>query len=139
MNTRHDEKLIETAVEWWVKKVTEKAHHDNGDNSKDSSLAMLLADLGAEPVSDAKAEIFRNVLVELIIDSLDRMGMVSLDVDYNPCTILVEAAEKAEISEFNFPYKTSMIITETEVNVYDGYAAPKQTIYTVKENNNERK
>jgi len=45
----------------------------------------------------------------------------SLSVDYGPCTVLSNAAKIAEISEDNFPWKTTMIFYDNKVIVSLGY------------------
>lgn len=134
----HDEKLIDTAVNWWVEKVTGFHHHDNGDKSEQSALAMMMADIMTKPVSGEQAEVFKEALKKLVTEELDRLEDwqkgwgVELGCDYGPCVLLGQAAAKAEIPTLNFPFKTWMRITETDVKVHDGYGAPEEVLYTSK-------
>ena len=141
--SRYDEKLIDTAVNWWTEKVTGFHHHDNGDRSEQSALAMMMADIMTKPVAEEQAEVFKKTLKKLVTEELDRLedGQkswgVELGCDYGPCVLLGQAADKAEISTLNFPFKTWMRITETDVKVHDGYGAPEKILYTSKGDLNE--
>lgn len=134
--SKYDEKLIDTAVNWWAEKVTGLHHHDNGDRSKQSALGMMMADILMKPVSEDQAEVFKRTLKNIIIEEFDHCDhlrlllFVELGCDYFPNELLRRAEEAAEIPVLNFPFKTWMKITETEVMVYDGYAAPQEIIYT---------
>ena len=44
--------------------------------------------------------------------------------DYGPCGMLIDAANEAGISAANFPFKTTMFVTEKDgIIVRDGYGA----------------
>lgn len=136
------EKEIESAVNWWANTLMGDVKHDNGARDLNSLLSCTMADLLKKTITEQQIEVFKNELKSLLVKELyenrkRRQSVTYLSCDYNPCCLLEEAAEKAEISEFNFPYKTHMEIREGEVIVSAGYREPYQTIYS-KEANNER-
>lgn len=126
------EQAIDIAVEWWAGKLSAKAPHRNGDNAFASVLACLLADDGMEDTNGKQLGIFKSELKARIESEMDnRWREVYLGVDYNPSPNLREAAKKADISEFNFPYKTDLYIKwdndgEYSVYVHDGYRSPRE-------------
>ena len=120
---------IETAARWWAKKLQIRRPHSNGDSSPASIFACMLADLGTEPVSDAKLEVFVADLAKRVDKDLREHRTCWLSCDYGPCNLLGEAAKKAGINTMNFPYKTHMNISpmggdEYKVEVADGYGRP---------------
>ena len=123
------EEGIKKAAKWWGDKVCGPVRHDNGDNSRGSMMAMLLADLGSSPVSNNAAEVFQKELISRINASLNSGNhRVYLDVDYHPCEMLSQAAKVAGVNTMNFPFKTNMYIEvygdECKVEVSDGYGRP---------------
>lgn len=120
------EQVIKTAVEWWAKKLEERAPHDNGDTSITSMFAMSFADMLMKPVTQEQIDIFKNTLTAKLTDQFDNPYSLFLSVDYHPCLELSEAAEAAGIPDANFPYKTHMHIDSklNKISVSDGYAQP---------------
>ena len=132
------EQAIKTAVEWWARKLKARAPHSNGDSGKASIMACLLADFGAKTVTDEQLDIFKNELAMTIDAELKdhQWCDVYLGCDYNPTMNLRDAAAKAGISEFNFPYKTDMYIKKHNdgwcgVYVYDGYGSGREELQPV--------
>lgn len=120
------------AAKWWAQKVDGSVHHDNGDNSPSSFLAMAIADLGNTPTTDDQSERFVDALAKGIKErfaEIDGYPMIDLLCDYSPCDLLHKAAVSAEVNERNFPFKTCMTIYEDRVVVRDGYGAPPEQIY----------
>lgn len=129
------EQAIKTAVKWWSNKLKSKAPHSNGDNSMSSIFACMIADGGMQDVTDEQLDVFESELYSHIEGEIDTRTFFGLGCDYNPTINLSEAAKKAGISEFNFPYKVWMNIDnkgDTEdgyvVSVSDGYAQPYQNL-----------
>jgi hypothetical protein len=118
---------IEKAVIWWadqIAKPTFKALNDEERKSPENKamqFAELLATMNVEPVTKEQRLKFMEALrVQLKIESM--FGTLhSLSVDYGPCTVLSNAAKIAEISEDNFPWKTTMIFYDNKVIVSLGY------------------
>lgn len=123
------EQAIRTAANWWAEKLKERQPHSNGDNSPASVLACLLADLRTDEVTEEKLKLFKAALEREIQEHTTRYPgcMISLHSDYGPGMMLFEAAVEAGIPLINFPFKTSLFITENgddfAVKVFDGYGS----------------
>ena len=125
------ETAIKTAAKWWTDKLRQRAPHDNGDNSRTSAFAMIMADLLTTPMSEDQLNRFRKALEEGIDRNLKKNGERyggTMGCDYGPCILLSEAADQAGINCNNFPYKTHMHIKKIgddyTVLASDGYAQP---------------
>ena len=118
---------IKTAAKWWADKLKQRQPHSNGDNSFGSMFACTLTDMLAEEVSDEQLALFTKELEGEIHKFMEKYNdrYTFLDSDYGPGGMLREAAEKANISVFNFPYKTHLCIERNgenyTVKVADGY------------------
>ena len=122
--------LIEIAVNWWSERVTGKCVHDNGDRSETSAFAGLLADCMIEPVSNQDIiNRYKESLAKHILKASGNCKELCLSCDYSPDYILATAAKEAGISVHNYPWKTSMILSEKEIKVSEGYGQPYWTIY----------
>lgn len=122
--------LIEIAVNWWSERVTGKCVHDNGDRSETSAFAGLLADCMIEPVSNQDIiNLYKESLAKHILKASGNSKELCLSCDYSPDYILATAAKEAGISVHNYPWKTSMILSEKEIKVSEGYGQPYWTIY----------
>lgn len=122
--------LIEIAVNWWAERVTGKYLHDNGDRSETSAFAGLLADCMIEPVSNQDMiKRYKESLTNHILKASGNSNNLYLSCDYSPDYILATAAKEAGISLHNYPWKTTMIITDKEIKISEGYGQPYQTIY----------
>lgn len=125
------EQAINTAVEWWANKLKARTPHSNGDNSRSSVMACLLADMGTGVMTDEKLDIFKRELRTRIEKAIDnRWGEVYLGCDYSPTVDLAESATSAGINLLNFPFKTDLYIKQRDrdtyvVYVYAGYGAPR--------------
>lgn len=113
--------VVDTLCEYWVRKLSGKLEHDNGDDSFVGSIFKFLIDAKTEenaPTVD-QLKIFRKELGKQIEAS--KWDDIDLYCDYNPGYMLAEAAEKANIDKIVFPYKTginyhanSNLITESK-------------------------
>lgn len=126
MNKRHEAAII--AADWWVKKISSNAPHSNGDRSAINLFAMALADYGRSPITEEQLDIFKAEVVKGI-EEYPYNCAIDLYCDYGPGLILRDAADKAGINHLNFPYKTGMYVSETEVRVKEGYGQPYDTIW----------
>ena len=105
---------IEKAVNWWAEKILEDRPHSNGDDSFTSITACLLADMGRQNITPDQADMFKKALAKRMAEYAES-GMFnhfSIMCDYGPCGMLIDAANEAGISAANFPFKTTMFVTE---------------------------
>lgn len=124
----------EAAGLWWA----EALHwpkHDNGDDSNRGAMSQLMANMIAmkygDQLTESALDRFADELASSINDRLAQSNQVMLNVDYDPCQLLVEASEAAELKLISYcwPWKTVMWITPDSVKVCHGYGAPVQTIW----------
>lgn len=123
------------AAEWWTNAIANPTPNSfcNGDRTSDSSFMMMIMGHMLAEQNAAKPEqleAFRENLIKRIESELDREARVQLDCDYGPCNILGEAAEEVGINTRVFPFKRRMNITNTSVEVKDGYDADWKTLYS---------
>ncbi len=112
---------IQKAVDWWVE-VIRSPKHDNGDENLHGGFARAVVSLGVQKVTDEEIEIFRRELSNLLL--IHEQAKWGLHVDYSPDIILAEALRRANISEFNVPWKTNMnFYPNGSVKVSYGYGA----------------
>ena len=126
--------VAEVMAKWWGEKVSGKVVHDNGDKSFPSSFAGVLADSMATPITDEAKKIFVDALTEEIASGKKFVDCIGCD--YHPDKILADAATKAGIKEFNFPWKTYMYVghdpcANIVVTVREGYGSSPEDIYPV--------
>ena len=114
---------IEKAVNWWAD-VIQKPRFDNGDKSEAGGIGAVLASMARDRFSPSEGQVekFKTYLRE----ELEKEAYFVFDglhVDYHPSKELSGAAKKANISELNFPWKTSMWFRDGKVTVAYGYCA----------------
>ena len=114
------EEQIQKACDWWGE-VIQSPHFDNGDDSSNGGMGMMLAILsytapGHEAVEKYKQELRRRLQKATTIPYLD--------VDYAPSQILAESANMAGMKHRSFPWKTEMWFVDGGVQVSCGYGAP---------------
>ncbi|MCM1216003.1 MAG: hypothetical protein NC548_15960 [Lachnospiraceae bacterium] len=121
---------METAVQWWGEKVRGGATHNNGADTFQSFMAMMMADSLTKPQDDDKVEKFQLLLRGALLTEFNfrRHDYIHLGCDYGPDRILSECAEKAGIDELNFPWKTTMTFNNGGVQVSEGYGAPYEDL-----------
>lgn len=130
MNQRHDAAIV--AADWWAKRISGNDPHDNGDKSASSIFAMALADYGRKPLTAEQLNTFKEEVVKGI-EEYPYNGEIDLYCDYGPGLILRKAADEASINHLNFPFKTGMFVSATEVRVKEGYGQPYETIWKKRE------
>ena len=120
---------INAAVNWWA----EAIQHPKMDNG-DDSLAMLMVMLGGctnrRQLTETELQTFRTALANDIINEMEHRKSMTLSVDYGPDYILGIAGNAIGLGQFDFPCKTVMWISETEVRVRAGYGASEQVIWS---------
>ncbi|KEI95010.1 hypothetical protein N496_18765 (plasmid) [Clostridium botulinum A2B3 87] len=119
------------ASEWWADKVI-NPKFDNGDDSSNGELAMVLALMATKSIDNIAKDKFINFLSNSIEEMLNKGNNVTLDVDYHACRELSEAGKYAGISESNFPWKTTMWIDKNHVSVSYGHRAKEEYLYVNK-------
>lgn len=119
---------INAAVNWWAETI-QHPKMDNGDNQ----MAMLLAMFGggrSRQYTEDDIKKFRQTLTDVLTEEMDRRGNATLSVDYTPNHLLRRAGEVIGLSQFDYPCKTVMWISATEVSVRAGYGAPEEVIWS---------
>lgn len=125
------EEVAKAAAEWWADKISGEVKFDNGDDSMNGVICMVMAQSLVKSVTEVQKDSFVKNLAENIV----KEQVEILDVDYHPDKWLSEAARASGISSNNFPWKTVMWIVEDEetreikVLVKEGYGAERQQIY----------
>jgi len=123
------EEVTKLAAEWWSDKVCHPKF-DNGDSSQTGGMTMMMAMLCTKPVQNDSKQLFTDILAKKIIPVLESIDRdVILSVDYGPDRMLHDAAQEADIPSTNFPWKTTMWITNHHVAVRYGYRAPIEYLY----------
>lgn len=92
-----------------------------------SVTACLLADMGRQNITSDQADTFKKTLAKRMAEYAEsgRFSHFSIMSDYGPCGMLADAANEAGISAANFPFKTTMFLTEKDgIIVRNGYGAP---------------
>jgi len=131
-NRKIPNEVINAAAEWWMKRISGKVKHDNGDDSFGSVFAGMLADEGVKPLTDAQLQKFKNSLVMRLSEKAGRgMDFLHLDCDYAPDAVLSDSARNADIPRDNFPWKVHMAITGDTVEVSDRYGMPWVKIWPI--------
>lgn len=118
---------------WWAT-VLSDPKHDNGADDDANMMARVMADtLSAENPAQAGAlELFAGYLKEALNKQLEEgRDWISFGVDYHPDMILVECANRANLSipMMGWPWKTNMWVTPKNVKVSYGYAAASKVIW----------
>jgi hypothetical protein len=130
--------ISQIASKWWADKII-NTKFDNGDNSENGGFAMMLAKLNTKDISIESKEKFAKELDEVIEEKINHNiengyeSDIILDVDYGPCKTLADIAEKLQISNANFPWKTTMWISKNRISVKYGYSTGIECLYANKE------
>lgn len=118
--------LARRAAKWWADHLRNGAKMDNGatdpSNLMAQSLAGLLQTKERSVRSDAQIQAFEDALYHRYLGltgNYERMG----DCDYDPCSLLVDAAKEADcdLGMASLPWKTSMLFRNGRVEVKCGY------------------
>lgn len=127
--------LIEKAVDIWCKAIHNPIH-DNGDDSEQGFMGSLLISMNTQSSKEGMSNIVKQV--EIFRDELtsrlkgqnenDRLNRW-LDVDYHPCSLLMECAEKADIPANMFSIKSCVAIYDDHIDVRFGYSAKSVKYY----------
>lgn len=118
-----DKNVSELTAKWWRKRL-ENPTHSNGCDSGPSAMAGIMATMLAanHMPSVSQLDIFEEELTKLIMDY--DSPRLTLDCDYHPCTMLVNAADVAKIELCVFPWKVCTETRNDGVQVADGYGQP---------------
>lgn len=125
------QEIANIAAEWWADKVI-SPKFDNGDSGLGGFFAMTMATQLVKDIDNTQRKKFVDTLSEYISERLNSNREPYLDVDYGACQSLSEAAEKAGISENNFPWKTYMWVDKNHVSASYGYRGEEEILYANK-------
>lgn len=111
----------EVAASWWAEKIEDvtTSHYKPEVNSEIGVLVMVKAFEVANNLNDFfrnDAE-FESDLAQIIKAKVEKEGVLILEVDYTPDSILEEVAVRNGVNTLVFPWKTKMYITEEKVRV----------------------
>lgn len=111
------EQAVAKVVKWWTNKsFRTPLNQNNGDNSEHGFLAFMLMNMSSskaqESVTEEKIQLFEQKLTEILLAAPNSYRR-TLDVDYNPCVELAEAAEYAGLDSGCFPCKSVTWISES--------------------------
>ena len=119
--------IKDIACEYWLKMLGGHVTHDNGDYSRNNELAMIMADLCAsknKPTQE-QLDIFKkefHIELDKEIEKYGSLGRVDLYCDYGPGLVLHNAAEKAGIDDFCFPFKMGIFLQSNAIIESKPYA-----------------
>lgn len=139
------EKIAKLASDWWAKEI-KRPIFDNGDSSGEGLFASSLASLSVKELTDEQVNNFKEDLYDLIINILNERNSYKdgleyeyeyrnydmLSTDYGPSRILKDIAEKYNIPDSNFPWKTIMWISRNHLQVRGGYSAESKMLFASK-------
>lgn len=117
MTQTFEEAILKTVMWWSDKSFRTLLNQNNGDNSSQGGMTFLLMNMVAsksqESVTDEKIKSFEEHLAKSLTEYRKQYptSQIWLDVDYHPCQMLSEAAEKAGIESHCFPCKSSTRLT----------------------------
>lgn len=132
----YSERLITAAAKWWGNTLrTKSSPHVLGSDSNTMERAAVDVFTALLPkVPENKIKVFETELVFTIRAEIMRLfqalkqypDRLIVSVDYDPCKVLAQAAQKANFDpKYVLPMKTCMYITEAgEVTVRHGVDAP---------------
>lgn len=118
---------IKAAVNWWA----EAIQHPKMDNGTDE-MSIFMAMFGGSrkrQFSEDELLTFRKELAAGIKAQMEGVNEVMLSVDYGPDQVLGRAGDAIGLGGFDYPCKTMMWITKTDVTVRAGYGASKDVIW----------
>lgn len=121
-------KEAEATANWWVEQVS-KPTFDNGEKNIGSVMAMMMQDSMVMEIVTEKKERFKSELIDRITAKLTTGKYVYLNVDYDPCEVLTECANLAEIPLTNFPIKSSTTVSVGLVKARLGRSGDSEIIY----------
>lgn len=135
MREKISDLIISKAVDIWCKKLFVPIF-DNGDNSVHGGMTNMLATMNIQNdkagIDDmpARVEMFRGILTAELHRLRDSPYFPYwLDVDYGPCKVLRDAADKAGIPQSQFSCKSSVVMRPGRLSVRFGYGAPNTNYY----------
>ncbi|MCX6774571.1 MAG: hypothetical protein NTY99_00580 [DPANN group archaeon] len=138
-------KAFQAAAKWWADHLRDINYkHQTGDDKMDMFATVQLAT--RPKLKNEQIDAFESELEKKLVKSYKdwikmcefgdidfRNKYYSIDIDYEPCGVLLEAAKKAGLSArdmaLRLPVKSGMGIKPTCVIVSAGYQQDYQTIY----------
>lgn len=130
--------IAETAANWWANVACgNDTLHRDGTDELPNFFAGLIADELKKSTNDDVKEQFKSKLADAIYETLSTRKTFTLRCDYHPDATLGGIAQECGISEYNFPWKTSMHISaydsDDSITIYEGQLSDKVTVLLGKE------
>jgi hypothetical protein len=120
-NNKPTEVECRYVAEIW-KQMLREPKYDNGDGSLSGLATKALAASIRKHVTEETLGVFGGHLVDSLMEMFKTRDYVYLEVDYNPCLTLHEAAKYAGMV-VEFPWKTLVTVERGHVSVKYGYRA----------------
>ncbi len=128
---------VKVVVDWWAKTISRNCRGGSLGDDSESKLIELMANAMApsEMVTDEQLKIFKDVLATRLMNEIYECDWseVTIECDYGPDSILLEAMNAAKISPLKAPFKTDMYVKSYYVSVSEGYGADCITLYDATE------
>ncbi len=134
------DRQIEVAVEWWARVLenpkfqTLSPEERRDPASRGAAAAEMIATAFHESPLSEQLEKFKEELAKGLRNA-SKHERRWLSVDYGPCGLLGDAAERAGmvVGIQTFPWKTCMRLDDGRVSVSYGYRAEEETLYSPEE------
>lgn len=128
--------VAEIAAAWWASQI-DQTNIDDGAPVAQAMIAVAVS--GMRPLAPEKLTRFQEILGKKILNDLrdndtgwnednPRVGSAlrCVSTDWNPCPMLAEAAEEAEINTLRIPVKTVMWLDPDGVRIMQGHSERKK-------------
>lgn len=123
--------IAQEASNWWIDVISSQKFN-NGATNTENIFISTLATLNVKDISSAQLCAFKETLYNHILERmqcLDKGMSIIMGCDYVPDKNLKEIANKYDIPESNFPWKTNMWIYNDACLVIYGYDSNIEYIY----------
>ncbi len=117
---------VVAAIDWWANRVQSPKF----DAGKGMSFLAMMVPRVRKDYSEEELKTFKDSLAKSILAEIESFGNCSLSVDYHPCAILANAGKTIALTDVDFPWKTSMYITNQAVEVSEGLSGENKTIWS---------
>lgn len=122
---------VKSAIDWWGNAIT-SPKLDNGSDM--NPFVLIMAGNLTQKYTEEEIALFKDTLAEEILKDIRVYGRCCLEVDYNPCHALAVAGNKIGVEPLcGYPWKTTMYISEKQVEVSPGYGEKYRVIWTSKD------
>ena len=127
------ERIINRVVKIWID-LLKDPKYDNGDKSFSGFMASSMADKISKNNNKEILEKFGKELKKILCDkNIEDYKKTYLNVDYHPCEVLSDAANKAGL-KMKFPWKTNISYEDDYVRTSIGYQSETTYHYPIENN-----